>query len=131
VRLRPGGFFPARLVAADDGLGAGDGEAEGDEGGEEEPPRAAEDRPEEMGAPAALVAGVDAAGRAAPTRSPPAPAEPPALWPPHGMIEAPGPPSRPTAITIRQATSAPPAHIPTSRIWRTRRPEGSVNTGRA
>jgi hypothetical protein len=46
------------------------------------------------------------------------------------MNEAPGPPSKPTAITIRQATSAPPAHIPTSRTRRARRPEESANTGR-
>ena len=46
------------------------------------------------------------------------------------MNEALDPPSKPTAITIRQATSAPPAHIPTSRIRRARRPEESANTGR-
>lgn len=124
MRLRPGGFLPARLVTAGDGLGAADGEAEGDAGSEDEPPRAAPDRSEETGL-AGIVAGVDP-GPAAPATS----AEPPPLWPPRGMNEAPAPPSKPTAITIRQATSAPPAHMPTSRIRRTRRPEGSANTGR-
>jgi len=123
VRLRPGGFLPARFVAAGDGLGAADGE------GADEPPRVAPDRPEEMGVagvvPGAGPGPVDLA-RPAPAAS----AAPPPLWPSHGMNEAPGPPSKPTNITIRQATSAPPAHMPTSRIRRTRRPEGSVNTGR-
>ena len=54
MRLRPGGFLPARFVTAGDGLGAADGEAEGDAYGEDESPRVAPDRPE-----AAMVAGAD------------------------------------------------------------------------
>ena len=125
MRLRPGGFLPARLVTAGDGLGA----AEGDADGGDEPPRVTPDRPEETGL-AGMVAGADPGPAAPAWPVPAASAEPPPLWPSHGTNEAPGPPSKPTAITIRQATSALPAHMPTSRIRRTRRPEGSVNTGR-
>lgn len=48
MRLRPGGILPARLVTAGDGLGAADGEADAGADGEDEPPRGAPDRPEEM-----------------------------------------------------------------------------------
>lgn len=46
------------------------------------------------------------------------PGEVPAFTALHGMIEALGPPSRPTAITQRQAGNAAPAPTPTSRIRR-------------
>jgi len=129
VRLRPGGFLPARLVTAGDGFGAADGEAEGDADGGDEPPRVAPDRPEETRLSGA-VAGSDPRPAAPARPAPVASAEPPPLWPPHGTNDAPGPPSKPTNITIRHAPSTPPAHIPASRIRRTRRPDGSLNTGR-
>jgi hypothetical protein len=72
-----------------------------------------------------------AGGRAAPPR-PAVPAEPCApgeAAPAHGMIEAPGPPSRPTAITARQISSTTAAPAPHCRIRRDRRPDRSVNTG--
>jgi hypothetical protein len=53
----------------------------------------------------------------------------PVCSPAHGMNEALGPPSRPTAMTTRYAAIAPPAPRPSSRIRRLRRPETSAKTG--
>jgi len=71
VRLRPGGFLPARLVTAGDGLGTTDGDADG----EDKPPRVP-DRPEETGL-AGMVAGAGPGPAGPAWPAPAAAAEPP------------------------------------------------------
>jgi hypothetical protein len=127
-RLRPGGVLLPRLVT---GVGlvltAGEEDRGEDRGALDE---AAGDT-EVPGA--GMITGLGTGWLA------PAPASPegftwgapeaPASRPGHGMNDALGPPSSPTAITARQADS--PAHTPSPsrRIRFRRRPETSVNTG--
>src|SRR5262249_32365728 len=59
----------------------------------------------------------------------PVPAPEKAPPPPRGVTEPFGPPGRPTAIAISQASSAAAAPTPNCRIRRRRRPDRSVNTG--
>ena len=123
MRLRPGGALPARLVTTGAGRPTdGDGESDaagtgrGDEAPGGEPALWDGDRPGNR----------SRTGPAAPEPEP----ETVLAWPPlHGMTEPPGPPIRPAAMTIRQATSATHAPTPNWRIRRMRRPERSVNTG--
>jgi hypothetical protein len=129
VRLRPGGALPAGLVTAGAVLLA-DREAGP---GEERACRADREGDGALGLVAGSrpgngagtgLAGEDLALPAAPGWPERVPASPPL----HGTGTL-GPPSRPTAITIKQATSATPAPTPNRRIRRNRRPDRSVNTG--
>ena len=72
MRLRPGGFLPARLVTAGDGLGTADGDADG----EDKPPRVPPDWPEETGL-AGMVAGAGPGPAGPAWPAPAAAAEPP------------------------------------------------------
>ena len=128
VRLRPGGALPARLVTTGAGL-----PADRDGPGEE----AAALGDHEDGAELGLLAGSRPGKRAgaglagedlALPAVPGAPEKVPASPPLHGTGTL-GPPSRPTAITIKQASRATPAPTPNRRIRRNRRPDRSVNTG--
>jgi len=122
--------LPARLVTTEAGLPA-DGEAEpgeeragpADGAGDGGLGLLAGSRP--GNGAGAGVAGEDLALPAAPGGSEKVPALP--LL--HGRTGTLGPPSRPTAITIKQASSATPAPTPSRRIRRRRRPDRSVNTG--
>ena len=122
--MRPGGALPARLVTTGAGLPAdrvGTGEDAAAPGDDEDGG--------ELG-PGNFAGGGSAGdGFALPAAPRPAPETAPVLPPLHGITEVPGPPSRPTAMTIRQATSAALAPTPTCRIRRRRRPDRSVNTG--
>jgi len=118
------------LVTTGAGLPA-DGEAEP---GEERAGRADGEGDGELGLLAgsrlgnrvgAGLAGEDLALPAAPGGSEKVPTLP--LF--HGRTGTLGPPSRPTAITIKQASNATPAPIPNRRIRRNRLPDRSVKTG--
>jgi hypothetical protein len=138
VRLRPGGVLPARFVAEGLGLLAR-GVAEPEEDGEPEDDGEPEGEPGpvDRGEP---VDGIGVGegmsvgdGRADPPLPdvPAGPCPPPGEAPPaaHGMIEAPGPPSSPIAITVKHPSSAATRAAPRRRICRWRRPDTSVNTG--
>jgi hypothetical protein len=121
--LRPGGVLLPRLVTGAGVLTAGD-----DPNGDELDP--GEDRLEEgEDAGGGRIAGSGA--RVAPAPESAVPGDPAGDAPrtDHGMIEARGPPSRPTAITTRHASKTAPAPRPSRRIRRRRRPETSANTG--
>jgi len=114
VRLRPGGALLAGLITRGAGLPVGPGgDADGGEPG--------------LGDRAG--AGPAGDGPTLPAVPVPAPEKAPAPPPPRGVTEPFGPPGRPTAIAISQASSAAAAPTPNCRIRRRRRPDRSVNTG--
>ncbi len=130
VRLSPGGVLVARLVTGPVLVADGEPAASADV---DEP--AGEERPGEGGDPGDGRVTGSGVGWVAPDPArwglcgapgDPVPAAPSTD---HGMKEARGPPSRPTAITTRHASRAAPAPRPSRRIRRWRRPEMSANTG--
>jgi hypothetical protein len=132
VRLRPGGALPARFVAEGLGLlarGVADPEEDGEPEGE---PGCVERREPVDGSGAgegtAVGDGWAGPGPAAPPE-PGAPCTGPPPPPSHGMIVAPGPPSRPAAITVRHVSNTTVATAPANCIRRILRPDTSVNTG--
>jgi hypothetical protein len=136
VRLRPGGVLPARLVTGL-GLAVAVGDRPG-EGMRDEAPISADRKPPEAGAGEAGGwaagtgtgrPGADRGELKAMAEFSRCPGGAAVRWL-QEMTDAPGPPSRPAAITARHAMTAAATAMPASRIRRNRRPEGSLNTGR-
>lgn len=121
MRFRPGGVLLARLVTTGTWLALDEAEAEAADDGTADRPAlvpAAGDRAGGAGAGRG-VARTERAGPDVPSRS----ADGPACTAPHGMTEAPGPPSKATAITTTQASMTADKTRPACFIRRNRRPE--------